>query len=607
MAAAVIVFVLEWFGVRLARTGTLLGPVRDPGVRGPGRDLILQAGDANAWSSVRRPASHRGGLPRPVRGGRRVGVHHPGLHRLRGGGAAGRGGQGPAAHHPPGGHLLLPGHQRVLRADHLCGHRLLRAGPVRRVPGLGEENNPWDALARGAWGAGWVLFLAIANSAIANANASANAATRTWFALGRIRVLPQPLEHVNPRWRSRTWPWSRPVRRRRGGVGLAGTPVRAADRLRPGRHHRHRGHHRHLHGGEPGLLVFYLREGRSRSSAPAPRPGPGPGDPGLPARSSPPSASRRSTSSAPCRTRSAWSAPSSASGTRSAWCTWSSSCAPGRERLAETGRVFTDELPARPRSRLTSRRPHGGAQLPAGPGGVRLDLRRGAAGPPGPAEALSWSCGPRTPSGGRSGGRTTLVSRVIEFPFVNPQTGPFYVEGPSPATPWPSTSCPSSRRGTGRSAPSAVRGPGRGAPQRPPGKSAWPGRWWMYRSMTGGRCFPARSPDEAVLDPMHGTVGVAPASFEAAPRWSPTPTAATPDTPEMRAGVTCYLGVNVEGALFSVGDGHLPPGEGESCGVAVEGGHGHGRRRRPGRGASTPGRAGERHPPDDEHRLGPPA
>jgi amino acid transporter len=47
-----------------------------------------------------------------------------------------------------------------------------------------------------------LVFLAIANSAIANANASANAATRTWFALGRIRVLPRPLEHVNPRWRS---------------------------------------------------------------------------------------------------------------------------------------------------------------------------------------------------------------------------------------------------------------------------------------------------------------------------------------------------------------------------------------------------------------------
>ena len=42
------------------------------------------------------------------------------------------------------------------------------------------------------------------------------------------------------------------------------------------------------------------------------------------------------------------------------------------------------------------------------------------------------------------------------------------------------------------------------------------------------------------------------------------------DTPEMRAGTTCYLGVNVEGALFSIGDGHARQGEGETCGVAVE-------------------------------------
>jgi acetamidase/formamidase len=43
------------------------------------------------------------------------------------------------------------------------------------------------------------------------------------------------------------------------------------------------------------------------------------------------------------------------------------------------------------------------------------------------------------------------------------------------------------------------------------------------------------------------------------------------DTPQMRAGTTCYLGVNVEGALFSIGDGHYRQGEGESCGTAVEG------------------------------------
>jgi acetamidase/formamidase len=43
------------------------------------------------------------------------------------------------------------------------------------------------------------------------------------------------------------------------------------------------------------------------------------------------------------------------------------------------------------------------------------------------------------------------------------------------------------------------------------------------------------------------------------------------DTPEMRAGSTVFLGVNVEGAMFSVGDGHYRQGEGEACGTAVEG------------------------------------
>jgi acetamidase/formamidase len=43
------------------------------------------------------------------------------------------------------------------------------------------------------------------------------------------------------------------------------------------------------------------------------------------------------------------------------------------------------------------------------------------------------------------------------------------------------------------------------------------------------------------------------------------------DTPQMRAGSTVYLGVNVEGAMFSIGDGHYRQGEGEACGTAVEG------------------------------------
>jgi len=61
------------------------------------------------------------------------------------------------------------------------------------------DGNPWDGLARAVWGGGWVLvFLAVANSAIANSNAGANATTRTWYAMARIRLLPTALARTNP-------------------------------------------------------------------------------------------------------------------------------------------------------------------------------------------------------------------------------------------------------------------------------------------------------------------------------------------------------------------------------------------------------------------------
>jgi hypothetical protein len=73
------------------------------------------------------------------------------------------------------------------------------------------------------------------------------------------------------------------------------------------------------------------------------------------------------------------------------------------------------------------------------------------------------------------------------------------------------------------------------------------------------------------VEPMLGTVGVAPAAREVRSSLVPDRFGGNMDTPTMRAGATCYLGVNVEGALFSVDDGHYRQGEGEACGVAVEG------------------------------------
>ncbi|MYU54779.1 MULTISPECIES: APC family permease [Streptomyces] len=61
----------------------------------------------------------------------------------------------------------------------------------------------WDGVARASFGAFWVLvFLAVVNSTIANANAAANASTRTAFALGRVGVFPRSFARLHPVHRS---------------------------------------------------------------------------------------------------------------------------------------------------------------------------------------------------------------------------------------------------------------------------------------------------------------------------------------------------------------------------------------------------------------------
>jgi acetamidase/formamidase len=169
-----------------------------------------------------------------------------------------------------------------------------------------------------------------------------------------------------------------------------------------------------------------------------------------------------------------------------------------------------------------------------------------------------------------------LVSRVIEFPFVNPQTGPFFVEGAEPgdtlAVHFVSIE-PS--RDWAASCTVPLFGALTSTHQTATLQEPLPEVVWIYDVDAGKRTvtYRARAGEYAVelpLDPMHGTVGVAPASFEARSSLVPDAHGGNMDTPEMRAGTTCYLGVNVEGALFSIGDGHCRQGEGETCGVAVE-------------------------------------
>ena len=63
--------------------------------------------------------------------------------------------------------------------------------------------DPWSGMAQAVWGPGLVIvILAVLNSAIANSNAGANAATRVGYSLARIGLLPRILQQVHPRFRT---------------------------------------------------------------------------------------------------------------------------------------------------------------------------------------------------------------------------------------------------------------------------------------------------------------------------------------------------------------------------------------------------------------------
>ena len=172
---------------------------------------------------------------------------------------------------------------------------------------------------------------------------------------------------------------------------------------------------------------------------------------------------------------------------------------------------------------------------------------------------------------------TDLSSEKIDLRFVNPQTGPFYVEGAEPgdtlalhfvslepARDWAaSATIPFFGGLTSTDRTATLQDP-------------LPDTTWIYQldRARGTVAFAARHGELRIdlpLAPMLGTVGVAPAGNEVRSSLVPDRFGGNMDTPQMRAGTTCFLGVNVEGALFSIGDGHYRQGEGESCGTAVEG------------------------------------
>lgn len=188
-----------------------------------------------------------------------------------------------------------------------------------------------------------------------------------------------------------------------------------------------------------------------------------------------------------------------------------------------------------------------------------------------PVRLISRDC-----FGGKVTSVNDLPSKVCQFAYLNPVTGPLHVLGALPGDTLAVhliDLTPAGDVGFSSTFPhfGALTGTPTTAMLHPPLEE----RVWQYTidHRAGTVRYMARtSPFEVDLPlaPMLGTVGVAPAFGEVRPSIVPGVHGGNLDSPLVQAGATLYLPVGVEGALLAVGDGHARQGDGELCGVAVE-------------------------------------
>lgn len=159
----------------------------------------------------------------------------------------------------------------------------------------------------------------------------------------------------------------------------------------------------------------------------------------------------------------------------------------------------------------------------------------------------------------------------------NPLTGPFYIDGAEPGDTLVVRILDlkvDGKQGVGEFSPGFG---GINATHYTPmiEKEPLGERIWFYPidNAEGTAAFQAQDSNFKVKIPMHpflGCIGVAPANGEARSSIVPAEFGGNMDAPEVSAGNTLYLPVNVAGALFYFGDGHAAMGDGEIAGSAIE-------------------------------------
>lgn len=159
-------------------------------------------------------------------------------------------------------------------------------------------------------------------------------------------------------------------------------------------------------------------------------------------------------------------------------------------------------------------------------------------------------------------GSTTEDVENLDFDPIHPLTGPVYVEGAEPGDVLKVTLHEVELGEEGWTA--VVPGFGFLADE-------FSNPFLKTFQFEDGQTTAAFSDDiEIPLEPFPGVLGVAPATDSMLSTIPPRANGGNLDDPFIVEGTTVYLPVQVEGALFSIGDAHATQGLGEVCGTAIE-------------------------------------
>ena len=173
--------------------------------------------------------------------------------------------------------------------------------------------------------------------------------------------------------------------------------------------------------------------------------------------------------------------------------------------------------------------------------------------------------------GDRITGIDTPPSKVLTLPYVNPVTGPIYVEGAEKGDTLTVTIQEiRPARDFGVSAIIPEFGGLCGTALTRILNEPLPERVWIHPITSDGIIFdPDLDIPKIPLEPFYGTMGTAP-EMEAISTLAPGWHGGNMDVADLCPGNTVYLPVNAPGALLYLGDGHAAQGDGEVSGVAVE-------------------------------------